>query len=139
MIQSTRGMSKPRAATSVQRSVPVSALQNSKKVVVRFCCFCLPYECCVSRIAIEEECKQTYVKVEDGDSDDEKWEEIDAVDKESGDEDAADQEQNRRQAWGEQSKGRRTEALGWKKTEKEVYKKGQERKRMKAQGTQWSG
>ncbi|EIW64895.1 DEAD-domain-containing protein [Trametes versicolor FP-101664 SS1] len=75
----------------------------------------------------------------DGESDDEKWEEIDAVDKESGDEDAADQEQNRRQAWGEQSKGRRTEALGWKKTEKEVYKKGQERKRMKAQGTQWSG
>lgn len=44
MIQSTLGMSRPRAATSVQRRIPVGALQNSKKVLVRFCCFCLPCE-----------------------------------------------------------------------------------------------
>ena len=37
------GMSRPRAATSVQSSTPVSAWQNSKKVAVRFCCFCLPW------------------------------------------------------------------------------------------------
>ncbi len=36
-------MSRPRAATSVHSSVPVSAWQNSKKVDVRFCCFCLPW------------------------------------------------------------------------------------------------
>lgn len=34
--------SKPRAATSVQINVPWLALQNSKKVLVRFCCFCFP-------------------------------------------------------------------------------------------------
>lgn len=43
MIQSTLGMSRPRAATSVQSKIPVGALQNSKKVLVRFCCFCLPW------------------------------------------------------------------------------------------------
>lgn len=41
-IQSTAGISKPRAATSVHRSVPDSALQNWKNVVVRLVCFCLP-------------------------------------------------------------------------------------------------
>ena len=70
MIQSTAGMSKPRAcwhytvagccmqrlravrarwqltATSVHRRIALSALQNSKNVVVRLCCFCLP---CKSR------------------------------------------------------------------------------------------
>lgn len=50
MIQSTRGMSRPRAATSVQRRIPEEALQNSKKVLVRFCCFCLP---CVSNSVSE--------------------------------------------------------------------------------------
>ena len=44
MIQSTFGISRPLAATSVQSKMPVSALQNSKNVLVRFCCFCLPYE-----------------------------------------------------------------------------------------------
>jgi len=43
MIQSTLGISSPRAATSVQSRIPVGALQNSKKVFVRFCCFCFPY------------------------------------------------------------------------------------------------
>ena len=41
-IQSTAGMSRPRAATSVHSRIPVSALQNWKKVVVRFVCFCFP-------------------------------------------------------------------------------------------------
>jgi hypothetical protein len=44
MIQSTLGISRPRAATSVHKRVPDGALQNSKKVVVRFCCFCLPWQ-----------------------------------------------------------------------------------------------
>lgn len=35
MIQSTAGMSRPRAATSVHSRMPLSAWQNSKKVVVR--------------------------------------------------------------------------------------------------------
>lgn len=34
--------SNPLAATSVQIKVPCLALQNSKKVLVRFCCFCCP-------------------------------------------------------------------------------------------------
>ena len=42
-IQSTCGMSKPRAATSVHSRMPSDALQNWKKVVVRLVCFCLPY------------------------------------------------------------------------------------------------
>lgn len=41
-IQSTAGISRPRAATSVQSKIPVSALQNWKNVVVRFVCFCFP-------------------------------------------------------------------------------------------------
>ena len=41
-IQSTRGMSRPRAATSVQRSTAVCAWQNWRKVVVRRACFCFP-------------------------------------------------------------------------------------------------
>lgn len=43
MIQSTAGMSSPLAATSVHSMIPFSALQNSKNVVVRFCCFCFPW------------------------------------------------------------------------------------------------
>ena len=41
-IQSTAGISRPRAATSVHSRIPVSALQNWKNVVVRFICFCFP-------------------------------------------------------------------------------------------------
>lgn len=43
-IQSTSGISSPRAATSVHSRMPESALQNWKKVVVRLVCFCLPCE-----------------------------------------------------------------------------------------------
>lgn len=48
-IQSTAGMSRPLAATSVQSRMPDSALQNWKNVVVRFVCFCLP---CATEICI---------------------------------------------------------------------------------------
>lgn len=43
-IQSTAGMSKPRAATSVHSKMPDSALQNWKNTDVRLACFCLPYK-----------------------------------------------------------------------------------------------
>lgn len=42
-IQSTSGISSPRAATSVHKRMPESALQNWKKVVVRLVCFCFPW------------------------------------------------------------------------------------------------
>ena len=73
---------------------------------------------------------------EDGEEDEE-WEEIDAVDKEEGDEDA--EEVGSRQHSREQSRSRRKETLGRKALEKEVYRKGMERKKMKASGQQWSG
>lgn len=41
-IQSTSGISRPLAATSVQRRMPESALQNWKNVVVLLVCFCFP-------------------------------------------------------------------------------------------------
>ena len=42
-IQSTSGMSSPRAATSVHNKMASLALQNWKKVWVRLACFCLPW------------------------------------------------------------------------------------------------
>lgn len=68
MIQSTRGMSRPRAATSVQRRMPEEALQNSKKVFVRFCCFCLPWESDIVKMSIGETKLKvgTYVEIQDG-------------------------------------------------------------------------
>jgi len=42
-IQSTAGMSSPRAATSVASRAPVSAAQKSAKVEDRRACFCLPW------------------------------------------------------------------------------------------------
>ena len=75
---------------------------------------------------------------EDGE-DDEEWEEIDAVDKEDGDEDAVVEEEGPRRHMREQSRSRRKETLGRKALEKEVDKKGMERKKMKASGQQWSG
>ena len=73
---------------------------------------------------------------EDGE---EEWEEIDAVDKEEGDEDGEGEgEPQSRFSMREQSRSRRKETLGHKRLEKEVYKKGMERKKMKASGQQWS-
>ena len=42
-IHCTAGISRPRAATSVQSSTPLSALLNSRNVAVRRLCFCFPW------------------------------------------------------------------------------------------------
>jgi len=69
MIQSTLGISSPRAATSVHSRMPVVALPNSKKVFVRFCCFCLPCRALDSRKhqvqAYERTDNQTHMQVHD--------------------------------------------------------------------------
>ena len=44
MIQSTNGMSRPRAATSVQSKIASLAFTNWKNVCVLLFCFCLPWE-----------------------------------------------------------------------------------------------
>ncbi len=72
---------------------------------------------------------------EDAEENDEEWEEIDAVDKEGSDNEGTlvgDNVAPRRIG-----KDRRRETLGRKKVEKEVYRRGTERKRMKG-GPQWS-
>ncbi len=71
---------------------------------------------------------------EDGD-DNEHWEEIDAVDK---DEDALEEEEGLRRNTRRNNPNRRQETLGRKAVEKDVYKKGLERKKMKSEGAQWS-
>jgi hypothetical protein len=53
-------MSRPRAATLVQRSAPCVALVNSKNVRVRRSCFCLPYK--VRELGAGE-----YMEIQDGD------------------------------------------------------------------------
>lgn len=69
---------------------------------------------------------------------DEEWEEIDTVAPEGSDDEAnedadvPEQRQARRSG-----KDRRKETLGKRKVEKEVYRRGMERKRMKG-GAQWS-
>lgn len=72
------------------------------------------------------------------DREEEVWEEIDAVDKEAGEDDEEEEEVSRKDVR-RNSKQRRTETLGKKRVDKEVYKKGLERKRAKnAGGAQWS-
>lgn len=77
-------------------------------------------------------------KHDDEDGLEEEWEEIDAVDKEEGDEEEEPEDRSRR-SMRDQSKSKRMETLGRKRLEKEVYKKGLERKKQKASGQQWSG
>ncbi|KAI0803071.1 DEAD-domain-containing protein [Irpex lacteus] len=72
------------------------------------------------------------------DREEEVWEEIDAVDKEAGDDDEEEEAVSRKDVR-RNSKQRRTETLGKKRVDREVYKKGLERKRAKnAGGAQWS-
>ncbi|GJE87792.1 DEAD/DEAH box helicase [Phanerochaete sordida] len=67
----------------------------------------------------------------------EKWEEIDAKDKDEAD--LEEEEEVSRKDVRKTSKGRRQETLGKRAVQKEVYKKGLERKKMKAEGgSQWS-
>ncbi|KZT74841.1 DEAD-domain-containing protein [Daedalea quercina L-15889] len=79
-------------------------------------------------------------KREDGDNEenDEEWEEIDAVDKDASEVEAEGSEDEQR-SQRRNNKERRKETLGRRKVEKEVYKKGLERKKLKSEGkAQWS-
>ena len=79
-------------------------------------------------------------KREDGEDEenDEEWEEIDAVDKDASEAEAEDGEDDQR-SQRRNNKERRKETLGRRKVEKEVYKKGMERKKLKGSGkAQWS-
>lgn len=77
---------------------------------------------------------------EDGEDEvEETWEEIDAKDKDADEVEDEDEAPVSRKDVRKSGKGRRTEALGKKRVDKEVYKKGLERKKMKAEGgAQWS-
>jgi ATP-dependent RNA helicase DDX18/HAS1 len=67
----------------------------------------------------------------------EHWEEIDAKDKDEND--LPEEQEESRKNVRRNGKGRRTETLGKRRVEKEVYKKGLERKKMKGEGgAQWS-
>ncbi|KAF7794117.1 hypothetical protein EIP86_005247 [Pleurotus ostreatoroseus] len=73
----------------------------------------------------------------DVDGPEEEWEEIDAVDKEEEDEE--DEEGGRARGRRDDGRERRRETLGKRRVEKEVYKKGLERKKMRSEGgPQWS-
>ena len=66
----------------------------------------------------------------------EEWEEVDAVDKDASE--AEEEEQSYSRQPRRNGSDRRKETLGHRKVEKEVYKKGLERKKLKASGSQWS-
>lgn len=71
--------------------------------------------------------------------DEEVWEEIDAVDKEAGDDEEEEEKTVSRKDVRGNSKQRRTETLGKKRVDKEMYKKGLERRKMQSGGgAQWS-
>ncbi|KAI0728620.1 DEAD-domain-containing protein [Fomitopsis betulina] len=77
-------------------------------------------------------------KHEGGDDDDnqEEWEEIDTADKDASEAEAEDDAYRGQRR---DNKERRVETLGRRKVEKEVYKKGLERKKLKSEGSaQWS-
>lgn len=74
---------------------------------------------------------------DDEEEKEEEWEEIDAVDKEGSDEGDVEEEVPASKAPRRSGKDRRKETLGRRKVEKEVYRKGQERKKIKG-GPQWS-
>lgn len=72
------------------------------------------------------------------DADDEEWEDMPlGGGAESGDEVIEDEPQRNKPR--RKEKERRVETLGKKAVEKEMYRKGKERKRAKASGQQWSG
>ena len=69
------------------------------------------------------------VAIDDDDEDDDSEEEEDAEEEEG---------HNSRRSMHDQSRSKREETLGRKRAEKDVYRKGMERKKQKAEGTQWS-
>lgn len=73
----------------------------------------------------------------DDDEVEEEWEEVDAVDKDASEAENEDNEPYARQPRRNGS-DRRKETLGQRKVDKEVYKKGIERKKQKSSGSQWS-
>ncbi|CCM02189.1 uncharacterized protein FIBRA_04268 [Fibroporia radiculosa] len=78
---------------------------------------------------------------EENDEEDEEWEEIDAVDKDASENEAnAEGGEDEQPRWQRRNgKERRKETLGRRKVEKEVYKQGLERKKLKGPGNaQWS-
>ncbi|KAG1889426.1 P-loop containing nucleoside triphosphate hydrolase protein [Suillus subluteus] len=74
------------------------------------------------------------------DADDEEWEDMPlGGGAESGDDVVEEEEESQRNKPRRKEKERRVETLGKKAVEKEMYRKGKERKRAKASGQQWSG
>ncbi|KAG1845483.1 P-loop containing nucleoside triphosphate hydrolase protein [Suillus subalutaceus] len=74
------------------------------------------------------------------DADDEEWEDMPlGGGAESGDDVMEEEEESQRNKPRRKEKERRVETLGKKAVEKEMYRKGKERKRAKASGQQWSG
>lgn len=73
---------------------------------------------------------------------DEEWEEIDAKDKTGSDDEVVEEDEGGYNAQGSvrrTGKGRRKETMGQRKLDKEVYRKGMERKKQKLSGgAQWS-
>ncbi|KAH7921954.1 DEAD-domain-containing protein [Leucogyrophana mollusca] len=79
----------------------------------------------------------------DDDAEDEEWEDMPlgggAESGEEVDEAAGDEEGSRRNQTRRKGKERRVETLGKKAVDKEMYRKGRDRKSAKASGQQWSG
>jgi len=75
------------------------------------------------------------------DEDDEQWEDmpLGGGAESDGDIEAAEEQDSQRNKHQRKEKGRRIETLGKKAVDKEMYRKGKERKRAKASGQQWSG
>jgi ATP-dependent RNA helicase DDX18/HAS1 len=75
------------------------------------------------------------------DADEEEWEDMPlGGGAESGEDmDAVEEQNSRRNKPQRKEKERRIETLGKKAVDKEMYRKGRERKRAKASGQQWSG
>ncbi|KAH9921967.1 DEAD-domain-containing protein [Epithele typhae] len=80
---------------------------------------------------------RTGAKRKRGEEEEEEWEEIDAVDKDGSEEEAEEQPRAAKGAY-EQSRSRRQEIMGKKALEKDKFRQGMERKKMKASGQQWS-
>ncbi|KAG2154531.1 P-loop containing nucleoside triphosphate hydrolase protein [Suillus clintonianus] len=73
------------------------------------------------------------------DGDDEEWEDMPLGGGAESGEEAMEEEESQRSKPRRKEKERRVETLGKKAVDKEMYRKGKERKRAKASGQQWSG
>jgi len=73
------------------------------------------------------------------DADDEQWEDMPLGGGAESDEDLEVVEESQRNKPRRKEKERRIETLGKKAVDKEMYRKGKERKKAKSSGQQWSG